>query len=82
MNLDRTIHTMQVDASIDKDIERITCSVAEGAHFLGIGTTKMWELVHSGELTTFKIGRRTLIPKKSISEFIELRISLSAKNID
>ncbi|MFD2443758.1 helix-turn-helix domain-containing protein [Bacillus sp. CGMCC 1.16607] len=39
--------------------------------FLGISRTKAYELVHSGEFYTVKVGTRILIPKKSIQKWLD-----------
>ena len=36
----------------------------------GIGRSKVYELIASGELRTVKIGRRRLVPAAAIEEFI------------
>jgi excisionase family DNA binding protein len=46
-------------------------TVKEITEFLGISRTKAYELVHSGEFYTVKIGTRILIPKKSIQKWLE-----------
>lgn len=38
---------------------------------LGIGRSKIFELIASGELRSVKIGRTRLIPESAIVEFIE-----------
>jgi excisionase family DNA binding protein len=37
---------------------------------LGIGKTKLYELVATGDLETIRIGRRTLIMQASIDAFV------------
>jgi len=38
---------------------------------LGIGKTKLYELIAEGELETIRIGRRTLIMQASIDALIQ-----------
>jgi len=46
---------------------------------LGIGKTKLYELIAEGELEAIRIGRRTLIMQSSIDDFIQrLRLKNSA----
>ena len=47
-------------------MDKIAFSIAETAQTLGLGRTKIYELINEGRLTTFKIGRRTLIRAQSI----------------
>lgn len=45
---------------------------------IGVGVTKGYELINSGELETFKIGRATRITVSSIEAYVERRLN-SAK---
>ncbi|BAD54854.1 helix-turn-helix domain-containing protein [Nocardia farcinica] len=38
---------------------------------LGVGRSKVFELIESGELRSVKIGRRRLVSEASLIEFIE-----------
>jgi excisionase family DNA binding protein len=37
----------------------------------GLGRSKLWELIGSGELRSVKIGKRRLVPEQAICEYIE-----------
>jgi len=47
-------------------VEPICASVNDTARILGIGRTKVYELINAGRLETVKIGRRTLVRTASI----------------
>jgi excisionase family DNA binding protein len=47
-------------------MEPVCLSVKETARVLGIGRTKIYELINAGQLETVKIGRRTLVRTASI----------------
>lgn len=47
-------------------MERIAFSIAETCKALSLGRTKIYELINEGRLTTFKIGRRTLVRAASV----------------
>jgi excisionase family DNA binding protein len=47
-------------------VEPICASVNDTARVLGIGRTKVYELINAGQLETVKIGRRTLVRTASI----------------
>lgn len=36
----------------------------------GLGRSKLWELISSGELRSVKIGKRRLVPEQAICEYI------------
>ena len=51
-------------------MEPITVTVDGARKALGIGTTKIYELIGSGRLRSVKLGRRTLIRTESIRNLI------------
>ena len=52
-------------------MEPLTVTVAGAKRALGIGTTKIYELIGQGRLRTVKLGRRTLIRTDSIHALID-----------
>jgi excisionase family DNA binding protein len=51
-------------------MEQVATTVDDAAAALGIGRTKLYELISRGDLKAFKIGRRTLVTTKSIRDLI------------
>lgn len=51
-------------------MEPITVTVAGARLAMSIGTTKLYELIGTGQLKTIKLGRRTLIRTESIHELL------------
>lgn len=51
--------------------ETYALSVADVARVLGIGKTTIYSLLKEGDLTSFKIGRRTLIHASSVRELVD-----------
>ena len=49
----------------------LTVRVADAAGLLGIGKTKIYELIGAREIEVIKLGRATLIISASIEAFIE-----------
>lgn len=49
---------------------RLAYSVEEACTAIGIRPTKFFELVRSGTLQTFKIGRRTLVHVDELNRFV------------
>lgn len=47
-------------------------SVPEAARLLGIGTTLCWEMIHSGQLASVRLGRRVLIPRGVVERLAEV----------
>ena len=52
-------------------MEPITVTVEGARKALGLGTTKIYELIGQGSLRTIKVGRRTLITTESIRALAE-----------
>ena len=49
-------------------------NVDEAARLLGLGRSKTYELVLSGQLQSLKIGRSRKIPQQAIDEFVRSRL--------
>lgn len=54
---------------MDTKLENI--SIGEAVRLFGIGRTKLYELIHSGDIEAVKLGRRTLIRAHSARSFID-----------
>lgn len=48
----------------------LTIRVEELMPILGIGRNTAYELVHSGQIFSFKVGRQLRIPKQALISFI------------
>lgn len=46
-------------------------SYPEAQKFSGLGRTKLWELVSSGEVQAAKVGRAVRINRRSLNEYME-----------
>ena len=49
----------------------LSVRVGEASRMIGIGRTKLYELIKAGDLETVKIGRATLITMRSLRRLIE-----------
>jgi excisionase family DNA binding protein len=52
--------------------EPFMLSIAEAAEQLGVGTTKVKQLIATGRLASVTIGRRRLVPTASIRAFVSI----------
>ena len=50
------------------EIENLT--ISEAVRITGIGRTKLYELLHNGQISAIKLGSRTLVRRESLSSFI------------
>ena len=54
----------------DRSREALTVSVGEALRLVGIGRTRFYELVASGQVTTVKLGRRRLVHLASLKVLV------------
>ncbi|MGI8925745.1 MAG: helix-turn-helix domain-containing protein [Tepidiformaceae bacterium] len=57
--------------AIQLDGERLAVSVEEAARLLGVSRGKMYPLVMAGQIESFTIGTRRLIPTAALRRFVE-----------
>jgi excisionase family DNA binding protein len=50
-------------------VEPLLCSIPDAATALGLGRSKVYELICEGHLQTVSIGRRRLVRVASVREF-------------
>jgi excisionase family DNA binding protein len=56
-------------------MERLAVSIEEAAESLGIGRTKMWELVQAGSIRSFRVGVQRRISVKDLEAWVEAQQS-------
>ena len=52
-------------------VNSYSLSINDTARAIGIGRTKLYQLINDGELEAVKIGRRTLVKTASIQSLLE-----------
>ena len=52
-------------------MEKILLKPAEAAETLGIGRTRVYEMLASGELPSIRIGRSIRIPVNALNQWVE-----------
>lgn len=57
---------------MSQQFERATYSILEAAQIIGIGISLCRELVKRGEIPAKILGRRVVIPKKALDNWMEL----------
>jgi excisionase family DNA binding protein len=57
-----------------KPVEPICVRINDAARMIGVGRTKLYELISCGELETVKIGKATRITTASLHELIKQRM--------
>ncbi|ACT59327.1 helix-turn-helix domain-containing protein [Hirschia baltica] len=66
-------------SAVLKTTTPIAVSPAEGAKMAGLGRTKLYEAISSGELPSFRIGTRRLIRVSAIEAWLASHESATAK---
>ena len=52
-------------------VQRRVYNVADGASYVGLGRSKFLQLVYSGEIASFTVGRRRLFLVDDLNAFLE-----------
>lgn len=50
---------------------KVTLTVPEAARMIGISNPKMYELVHAGRLRSVRVGKKILISRKSLMDWLK-----------
>lgn len=58
-------------------VEPICVKVNDAARMIGVGRTKLYELISNGELETVKIGKATRITTASLHKFVSAKLRYS-----
>jgi excisionase family DNA binding protein len=53
--------------------ERLLLRAEEVATLLGVGRSKVWEMIWSGELPAIRMGRLVRVPRSRLDEWIASR---------
>jgi excisionase family DNA binding protein len=51
-------------------VEKVALSVPEVAEALSIGLSQAWKIVNAGIIPSFRVGRRVLVSKASLEEWV------------
>ena len=60
---------------MEETMEPVTLTIRGTCRALGLGTTKIYQLVSCNRLQTIKAGRRTLVTTDSIRAFVAEQLS-------
>jgi excisionase family DNA binding protein len=58
------------------DIQPLTVTVEQAAKLLGIGRSTAYELVHTGDLPSLRLGRRIVVPMKALGMLLGQETSI------
>lgn len=70
MSIERTPKTLKVGA-MALPIEPLTVRIPVAIQLTGIGRSKLYELIKSGEVETVKIGTATLVTMASLRRLVQ-----------
>lgn len=60
---------------------RLTLSVPEVAEVVGISRAHAYELVRAGRLPSIRLGRRLVVPRKALEEFLDTACVLTGADV-
>lgn len=55
----------------NKSVEALWLSYPEAQKLTGLGKTKLWEIVSSGEIRAAHVGRAVRISRRSLEDYME-----------
>jgi excisionase family DNA binding protein len=58
--------------------EPLAVSITEACRLLGVGRSKLYELIAANELPLIKLGRKSLVPVASLRNFVESKTKEAA----
>ncbi|WP_435809403.1 helix-turn-helix domain-containing protein [Streptomyces seoulensis] len=71
----RLLRTLMAERRSAGDATLVALTVSEAARRIGIGRTKLYEYVSSGEIASVKIGSLRRIPAEAVNDFLVRRLS-------
>jgi excisionase family DNA binding protein len=66
----------QLPTTASHEMEKIAFNLPEACQALGLGRTTLYAAIKIGELKAVKAGRRTLITREALQDFLDQRPSL------
>jgi excisionase family DNA binding protein len=63
---------------VEDIMEKLLITAGEAADLLGLGRTKVYELMAAGRIESVKIGRSRRLPVTAVHEFIERLMETAA----
>ena len=82
--MNTSLHPMATTREQEADMTTVVeeaawLSYPEAQRYSGLGRTKLWQLISSGDVTAAKIGRAVRISKRSLDEYMEANAYPDAK---
>jgi excisionase family DNA binding protein len=65
--------THKVNTPQDREMEKLLLTPAEVAATLGIGRTRVYEMLARGELPQMRIGRSIRVPRHALARWVDER---------
>jgi len=59
-------------------MERLSYTIPDAATAIGVSRSLLYQLIGAGEIRTFKVGTRTLVPASELSAFIDRKMKEAA----
>jgi excisionase family DNA binding protein len=56
----------------NNDIQALTVTVEQAAKLLGIGRSTAYQLVHTGDIPSLRLGRRIVVPVAGVAALLRV----------
>ena len=67
---------------MESAIEPLLLDVSTFAKSIGIGRSKAWELVSTGQIASVRVGTRRLVPREAVEQFVAGLITSAQARVD
>ena len=54
-------------------MDKLLLKVSEAGEMIGVGRSRMYEMLYTGEIPSIRIGKSIRIPVKALNEWVEAR---------
>jgi excisionase family DNA binding protein len=71
--------TREQETDMATTVEDAWLTYSEAQRFSGLGRTKLWETIASGEVEAAKVGRAVRISRRSLDEYMRRNSYVEAK---
>jgi excisionase family DNA binding protein len=74
---------MNRKTSLNEELVKDGCfTIDESVDFTGIRRSKLYEHIRNRRIATVKLGRRTLIPKRSLIQFLAENLATPKREVE
>lgn len=74
MSAEQVINEALAAVEVDETLKPLLVAPERAAHLLDLSESVVYQLLNTGEIASFKVGRRRCIPVAALHEWIERKL--------